>query len=137
MLEHHYGRLGDCLGETEAVKTLGLLQTTDYDEIVKQSLAVGQYHAAQMSLPIEECDTIFFQYSEYAKFYEYDSWRPLAVEEVGSKVLFEDYQYRFIYTGKVDLIAEQGNIIAPWDHKTSMRRQILLWRLSISYRAPQ
>lgn len=83
----------------------------------------GIFFATKMSLPTEEVEVTIFQFREYCNYYEHDSWHPLAVEEVGSKILYEDENYKFIYTFKIDLIAERGNIIAPFDHKTSKRRE--------------
>jgi hypothetical protein len=76
-----------------------------------------------MELPIEEIESTIYQFSEYCKYYEHDSWKPLAVEEVGSKLIFEDKDYQIIYSCKTDLVAQQVNIIAPFDHKTSKRRE--------------
>src|SRR5208337_3446675 len=91
--------------------------------VVDFSIQVGRYFSTKMSLPPDEIDESIFQFREYCNYYEHDSWAPLAVEEVGSKILFEDESYKFIYNFKIDLVAEQGRIIAPFDHKTSKRRQ--------------
>jgi hypothetical protein len=86
------------------------------------AITTGRYFATKMSLPTEEVDESIFQFREYCNYYARDSWSPLAVEEVGSKILFENELYKFIYNFKVDMIAEQGRIIAPFDHKTAKRR---------------
>jgi PD-(D/E)XK nuclease superfamily len=90
--------------------------------ITEFAIKVGRYFATKMTLPVEEVEESIFQFREYCNFYIHDSWSPLAVEEVGSKVLFENEEYKFIYNFKIDLVAEQGRIIAPFDHKTSKRR---------------
>lgn len=89
---------------------------------VNFAVQVGRYFSTKMSLPIEEIEESIFQFKEYCNYFQHDSWSPLAVEEVGSKILFEDENYKFIYNFKIDLVAEQGRIIAPFDHKTSKRR---------------
>jgi PD-(D/E)XK nuclease superfamily len=86
------------------------------------AVTVGRYFSTKMDLPTEEIEESIYQFKEYCNYYEHDSWHPLSVEEVGSKILFEDENYKFIYNFKVDLIAEKGSIIAPFDHKTSKRR---------------
>jgi hypothetical protein len=86
------------------------------------AVTVGRYFSTKMSLITEDIEESIYQFTEYANYYQHDSWSPLAVEEVGSKILFENEQYKFIYNFKVDLVAEQAKIIAPFDHKTSRRR---------------
>ena len=86
------------------------------------AILVGKYFSTKMTLPTEEVEESIYQFREYCNYYIHDSWHPLAVEEVGSKVLFESEKYKFIYNFKIDMIAEQGRIIAPFDHKTSKRR---------------
>jgi hypothetical protein len=95
---------------------------TSHQDIVSFSVQVGRYFSTKMDLPSEEIDESIYQFKEYCNYYQHDSWSPLAVEEVGSKILFENEDYKFIYNFKVDLVAEKGNIIAPFDHKTSKRR---------------
>lgn len=93
-------------------------------EVIRDfSIQIGQYFSTKMDLGIEDIEESIFQFREYANYYQHDSWCPLAVEEVGSKILFENEEYKFIYNFKIDLVAEQGKIIAPFDHKTSRRRQ--------------
>lgn len=84
---------------------------------------VGDFFAGQMDAPPDELDEVKFQFNAYSEFYKHDEWHPLAVEEVGSKVLFEDEDWKIIYNAKTDLIAEKGSRIVPWDHKTGRRRQ--------------
>ena len=87
------------------------------------AIGVGRFFSTKMNLPSDEVDETIFQFREYCNYYEHDSWHPLAVEEVGSKILYEDDNYKFIYNFKIDLVAEQGRVIAPFDHKTAKRRQ--------------
>jgi hypothetical protein len=86
------------------------------------AITVGRYFSTKMDLGSEDVEESIFQFKEYCNYYEHDSWSPLAVEEVGSKILFENESYKFIYNFKIDMVAEQGRIIAPFDHKTSKRR---------------
>jgi hypothetical protein len=75
-----------------------------------------------MELAIEEVEAVSYQFQEYIKFYKDDPWSTLAVEEVGSKELFCDDSVHIIYDFKIDRLAQRGDIIAPWDYKTSKKR---------------
>src|ERR1044071_1803398 len=94
-----------------------------HQTIVDFSVTVGRYFSTKMDLPTEEIEESIYQFREYAKYYEHDSWCPLAVEEVVLNILFENDDHKFIYNFKVDLVAEKGNVISPFDHKPSKRRQ--------------
>lgn len=98
-------------------------ETINHSVIRNFAMSAAHYYAAKMSLPEDEVNSISNHFKEYWDFYEQDTWNPLAVEEVGSKILYEDEELKIIWTFKVDMVAEQGNIIAPFDHKTSKRRQ--------------
>jgi hypothetical protein len=83
----------------------------------------GLYYATQMNIPAETAEEVMYQFGEYVNYYSHDDWRPLAVEEVGSRVLYEDDNIKIIYNFKIDLVAEKGNVIAWFDHKTGSRRE--------------
>lgn len=93
-----------------------------HQEIKDFAIKCGRFFSTKMNLPVEDSDEVIYHFKEYADYFQHDSWRPLAVEEVGTKLLFEDENLKVLYTFKIDLIAEQGRIIAPFDHKTSKRR---------------
>jgi len=82
------------------------------------AISGGYFFAAKSSLPEDISQEVIFQFREYVDHYKHDSWSPLAVEEVGSKIMYEDEDLKIIYSFKIDLIAEKGNIVAPFDHKT-------------------
>ena len=86
------------------------------------AVKIGRFYSSRMTLPIEDVEETIYQFNEYCEYYQHDSWHALAVEEVGSKILFENEELKIIYNFKVDLVAEQGKIIAPFDHKTARRR---------------
>ena len=130
MLEVYYGCIGKCVRYDAALwlatKEAGFdVVKPDWtrDNIAQFAVAVGRFRASKMALPGDEVDEVIFQFSEYHKFYGNDGWHPLAVEEVGSKLLFEDDDLQVIYNFKIDVVMEQGSKIWPWDHKTSSRRQ--------------
>jgi hypothetical protein len=96
---------------------------TEFADIVRFAISAGEYLAVKMDLEAAVSESVIYQFSEYCKYYQHDGWHPLAVEEVGSKVLYEDEDLKIIYNFKIDLIAEKGTILAPWDHKTASQRK--------------
>ena len=128
MMEFYYGCKGHCLNkggeviQKYAELTSNGLLPTEHQEIVNWTLAIGESFGAGLQLPLDEVEQCLYQFKEYAAYYEHDSWNPISVEAVGSEILYQDDDYRFIYSVKIDLIAEQGNMRAPWDHKTSKKR---------------
>lgn len=91
-------------------------------EIIDFCLQSGNYLASKMQIDSETAANVLFQFKEYCEYYKNDPWSTLAVEEVGSRILFENSEIKIIYTGKIDRFVEQGSIRAPMDHKSSERR---------------
>lgn len=91
-------------------------------DIIDFCLAAGQFFASKMEIDSETVANVLYQFKEYCYYYNNDPWSTLAVEEVGSKVLFENSELKIVYTGKIDRLVEQGSIRAPMDHKSSERR---------------
>lgn len=101
------------------IDPLGPSEARDFT--LKQAL----FFSSKLSLDPDHCDEVIYQFQEYCEFYKNDFWSPLAVEEVGSKILYEDEELKIIYNFKIDLIAQKGMTIVPWDHKTSRRASFL------------
>jgi hypothetical protein len=98
-------------------------QDMQRDEILNIALnEAPNFFAGKMSLEPQEVEETVYQAREYFKFYEHDSWETLAVEEVGSRLLHEDEELKIIYNAKIDRIARRGELVMPWDHKSSKRR---------------
>src|SRR5690348_9897278 len=92
-------------------------------DIVKICQRVGEWHSIKMSLPIEECEEVIYQFKEYVDFYQDEPHETLAVEQVGSRILFQDEDFVVLYEGKIDWVCRVSNIPRlPVDHKTSSRR---------------
>lgn len=132
VLELYDGLLGNCFNL--ASDTWMLLEGQDFfnefsekltherEDIVNFCIQAGQFYASRMQIDSETAANVLYQFKEYAEYYKNDPWMTLAVEEVGSKVLFENSELKIIYTGKIDRFVEQGTIRAPMDHKSSERR---------------
>lgn len=94
----------------------------DKQDIISFCLTAGNFFASKMAIDSETAANVLYQFKEYCQYYNNDPWLTLAVEEVGSKVLFENSELKIIYSGKIDRLVEQGSIRAPMDHKSSERR---------------
>lgn len=101
-----------------------LLENPELERIAEFAVNAGRFFAAKTDLPVEQCGEATYQFSEYYKQYRNDSWQPLAVEETGSKILYESEELKVVYNCKIDLIAQKASTIAPWDHKTYSRSKM-------------
>ena len=108
-----------------AIREAGLVvpEKKTFFPIQDFSIQCGRFFSTRLELEGNEIEETIFQFREYSNYFQHDSWHPLAVEEVGSVILFESEDWKIIYNFKIDLIAEQGRIIAPFDHKTAKRRE--------------
>lgn len=125
MLEVYYSMLLDRGANLSSDIWQELIQEAGIQAIgnpVLQAIQSGLYFASKMSIPSHVSEEVIDQFKAYADYYSHDEWHPLAVEEVGSKVLHEQDDLTIIYNFKIDLVAEKGNIVAPFDHKTGSRR---------------
>ena len=92
------------------------------DQAFDFAITVGRYLATKMDLSVDSVEEIFHQFSEYIDYYKDDPWETLALEAVGTKLLYQDDYVRFLYAFKIDRLAKRDKIIAPWDYKTSKKR---------------
>lgn len=90
---------------------------------VEAALAAAPMFASSMVLDPDIYDETVYQFKEYCEYRKNDNWKVLAVEQVGTKLMYEDEELRILYAMKIDKVAENGRIVAPWDYKTSRRRQ--------------
>jgi hypothetical protein len=88
---------------------------------LETAVEAAYFFSMLMDLPVELVEETVHQFREYCEYYKYDKWRPRAVEETGIKTLYEDDNLLVKYSFKIDLVAEHGNLIAPFDHKTGSR----------------
>jgi hypothetical protein len=129
IFEVYYSILGGCVSpKSELFKDLKEQDITfggsplDKGAIATFAIEVGRYLATKMSLDPGLCEEVFFQAAEYFSYYKNDQYNPIAVEQVGSKKIYEDENVRFIYDVKIDLVLEKGRLIIPADTKTGSRR---------------
>ena len=95
----------------------------DKKQIIKICERVAENTAATQQLSIEDVDDTFRVFKEYVEFYWDEPHETLAVEQVGSKIMYEDNELIIIYETKIDWIWSLPNIpLMPTDHKSSARR---------------
>lgn len=92
-------------------------------DIVNICIRVLEHFAIKMTLAVEEVDDVIRVFKEYVEFYQNEPHLTRAVEQVGSRVMYEDDEFVLIYETKIDWITSIAHInILPWDHKTYSRR---------------
>lgn len=90
---------------------------------VQRGIDAGMYFASKMQTPSEVSEEVVDQFQAYCEHYKWDEWHPLKVESVGNTVIYEEPElFKIVYNYKMDLIAEKGRIMAPFDHKTGSKR---------------
>lgn len=95
----------------------------DKKKILQICTRVAEWSAIKMRLPIEEVDMNIHVFGQYMEHYWDEPHATLAVEQVGSKVMYQDEQMIIIYETKIDWIWSLPQIpIMPTDHKSAGRR---------------
>lgn len=138
-LEIYYALMGSCVNldslvwqdllETKlsTIEELTELQKVGAKDrrtrIIDLAIQFARYRATKMTVDVDECEEVIYQFGEYCAFYTNEPVIPLAVEEVGSRILFEDQDVKIVYTFKIDLVCEIDGRSYPIDHKSSSRRQ--------------
>lgn len=130
IFEVYYSLLGDCVKpNSEKFKILadnGLVYVGEKGNkrsIAEFAMDAGQIFAVKSTIDPGDALQVFYQCKEYFEHFQFDEWIPVAVEQVGTRVIYEDANYKFIYNMKIDVVMLRGNIYAAMDHKTSSRRQ--------------
>jgi hypothetical protein len=118
MLQGHYTQL------KEHYKTSHIISPEKYQQIVLQSIEVGQRSLMTRDLDTEDGLNVIESYRQYATFRQSETWIPLFVEEVATKELYIDSEIRILMAGIIDLVyktdwdAEDNSIC---DHKSESR----------------
>lgn len=121
-----YLEKGDLLHQT--LDTFYTAYELPYNERIKAAVEHGKNHAIKLSLPMEDCNEVLYQFQEYAEHYRMDGWLPAVangiplVEHTFSIVFHEDDDIKIIYCGKIDLIAQTPVGLIIVDHKSESRR---------------
>lgn len=96
------------------------LNKRTHADIVQICINVGRTMAIKMQLDLTEVEIGVETFKQYAEYWQNDGWdNILAVEEVGSKILYEDDEVIILYEVKMDLVLKLQNTILPVDHKTT------------------
>jgi hypothetical protein len=123
MLEPYYSMIGPQKYDTPVWNELASAGIFPKGDPAQVAIDAGMYFSTKLQIPLEISEEVIKHFRDYAEFYRFDQWHPLAVEEVGSKVMHEEEDLQIIYNFKIDLIAEKGEVIAPFDHKTGRMRK--------------
>lgn len=126
MLEVYYSMLLDAGADRNSPLWMELINEAGLHPEgfpITKGIEAGLYFASKMSIPSAVSEEVIDQFKAYCEYYAHDEWHPIAVEEVGSRVLYEEPDLKVVYSFKIDMVAEKGRIIAPFDHKTGSRRQ--------------
>jgi hypothetical protein len=93
-------------------------------DIVDICNRIGRQAALKMSLEVDTVEEVESTFRQYSSHTSNDGWDNIAfVEEVASKILYEDDRIIILYQGKIDLGLYIGSTLLPVDHKSSKRRQ--------------
>jgi hypothetical protein len=100
------------------------LNKHSHADIVEIAAKIGRKAAISMSLETDVVEEVISTFRQYCTYTANDGWdRVLSVEQVASKILFEDETRIILYQGKIDLTIEISNCqLVPVDHKSSSRR---------------
>jgi len=71
----------------------------------------------------EDIELVFKTMEEYFDYYRNDSWIPLEVEVVKSRIIYEDDEMRILWKCKIDLMVDTNQGIYSLDHKTMRQRR--------------
>lgn len=94
-------------------------------DIVNSCVIAGRHYAIRMQIDMDEVEAVVQTFIQYAGHFADDGWDQIrAIEQVGSKVLFEDKELIVLYEVKIDLILALPSLpIHPVDHKSASQRR--------------
>lgn len=79
-------------------------------------------YSPKLSLGDEEVKDVMTTFLSYAEFYRFERYQIVEIEKPFRIVIYEDADLRIILQGRIDLMVDTGQIIAPLDHKSESRR---------------
>jgi hypothetical protein len=93
-------------------------------DIMESCIIVGRTKATKMSLDIAEIEIVIDAFRQYTSHWENDGWYMIeAVEQVGSRVLYDSPELIILYESKIDLILNINGVMTPVDHKSAKSRR--------------
>lgn len=97
---------------------------TDHKRVQEICVNIGRHAAIRMNLEIEDVEEVIDAFLQYSTHYENDGWdQILAIEQVGSKILYQSDALIILYEFKIDLTIRLANCpVMPVDHKSSRKR---------------
>jgi hypothetical protein len=98
--------------------------TKTHADVVQDCIVKGRKASEEMQLYADAIEEVIRTFQEYTTYTAYDGWDMIeAIEQVASKVMYEDENRIILYQGKIDLIISTSNLsLLPIDHKSSSRR---------------
>lgn len=91
-----------------------------YMDVINSCVTIGRHFSKKLELDIAEIEMCIDTFMQYTDFWENDSWNDIiAVENVGSKILYDSPDILILYEYKVDLILRLNGRITPVDHKSA------------------
>lgn len=95
-------------------------------EIVNNAILRVREKSVDLHLESEDSEEVVTFAKEYVLHYQNDGWTPKAVEQKFSVVIYEDDNFRIIFEGKVDLVANTAaqNLDIIVDHKTGKKNTV-------------
>ena len=106
-LKHYYAKKKEGMEWSEAV------------EFAKIKLLK---YAPKLSLEPKEVTEVMTTFMSYCEFYQFERWEIVEIERPFRIIIYEDKDLRIILQGRIDLMVDTGQIIAPVDHKSESRR---------------
>jgi hypothetical protein len=102
-----------------------VIHNISHADIIDICVRVGQHAAIKMSLDNVEVESVVNAFREYAAFIANNGWdNIIAVEQSGSRIIYEDEDIVILYQFKIDLIISLQNCpVYPIDHKSSKQRR--------------
>jgi hypothetical protein len=95
-----------------------------YADIVQSCIVTGRHKANKTGLSLNDIEEIVRVFLEYTDLWENDGWSDIvAVESVGSKVLYETEELVILYEVKIDLILRLNGMLIAVDHKHAQSRR--------------
>lgn len=100
-------------------KSRWALNNKTHADIVASCVEAGRHLGNKTSLDVADIEKVIWTFGLYTSHWENDGWdNILAVENSGSKVLYDSDDLLILYEFKIDLILQMQNVVIPIDHKS-------------------